>query len=84
MIKITIDGLNYEVVPVMARNAMPNGEIARYAKSIGQSFSEYAAEQNAKALAKELLNMGAIELGEIEEFDHTIYTAKVYVLKKEM
>lgn len=84
MIRITIDGLDYEVGPVMARIAMPNGELARYAKNIGQSFSEYAAEQNAKAIAKELLNMGALELGEIEEFDHTIYTAKVYVLKKAM
>lgn len=84
MIKITIDDRDYEVVPVMARIAMPNGKLARYAKSIGQSFSEYAAEQNAKAIAKELLNMGAIKFGEIEDFDHTIYTATVYVLKKLM
>ena len=82
MIKITIDDMNYEVVPVVSELSMPNGELSDYAKSIGKSFSEYAAERNAEAIAKEILKNGGLELGKREYIDHDVFTAKLFVLRK--
>ena len=82
MKKITINDMEYEVVPVRAELRMPNGELASYAKSIGKSFPEYAAERNAEAIAKEILKNGSLELGKREYVDHDVFTAKLFVLRK--
>ena len=75
--------MDYKVVPVISELSMPNGELAAaYEKSIGKSFSEYAAERNAEAIAKEILKNGGLELGKREYDDHDIFTAKVFVLRK--
>ena len=81
MSKVRIDGLDYEVVPIAAQISVSN-RVLNFCEETGRKYKEYATEKIASAIAEQLKASGLLELVKTENFDETIYSAKVYVIKE--
>lgn len=79
--KVRIDGLDYKVVPIAAQISMPN-RLSKLYTVEAEEYNNYVKERIARAIAEQLIGSDILELVKTENFDETIYTTKVYVIKE--